>query len=121
MPTSYCANALIGVQLELKNYLHTEAYDILGTSIAIPFEDDEAIEIAINLPDKTGIMKVYDSGEVGGHLYYGFLIDSDEDGFGAPRGVPLVDISMATKAVKHGLKGLGYEGEVKMFCFLSCY
>jgi hypothetical protein len=118
MSINYSANTLIGVKLERKN----DRDHILGTSIAIPVEDDEPIEITIDSPDgKARHLKAYDGGEVNGRHYFGYLIDTDEESLWSPRGVSIADVNAAIDAVKLGLKGLGYEGEVELFCFLACY
>lgn len=117
----YRANSLIGVELVYVNDCNVAAR-IKGTSIAISVEDGEPTEMAIDSSGATHHLKTYGGGEGdGGRLYYGHLVDYDDEYGFAPVGVSLAVINTAMDAVRAGLEGLGYGGEVRMFCFLSCH
>jgi hypothetical protein len=116
MSINYSANALIGVELEYINDRNADS-QIKGTSIAIPMKDDEPIEITIKLLSGDHNLKSHGGEMSDGRLYFGYLFRFDEQDSFQPNGVPLASVADAFSGVRTGLRELGYEGEVNLFCF----
>jgi hypothetical protein len=123
MSIDYIANVLIGVEINPRSADGDDDTLLLGgTEIPIPMQDDEPIVFTVEVENRESIsIDIRISNWTDGtRLYYGYLVDCDDKRSCPPSGFELNSLTPIFSAVQTGLRdNLGFEGDVKLFCFLS--